>query len=113
MKTVDPVQSFTQMTKDDKTRFLCRLAFELTIVARDTYIPQTEDLSHPAHLRAINELQHRMLGYLSALTIDDPGRYPDDVIIAIILEAGKDEEQRREVHAAFDRALSLVNVDDA
>src|SRR5258708_40232268 len=70
MKTLDSVQSFSQMTKDHKTRFLCRLAFELTIVARETYIPQTEELSHPAHLRAINELLHRILGYLNALTMD-------------------------------------------
>jgi hypothetical protein len=106
MKTMDPVQSFSQMTKDDKTRFLCRLAFELTIVARDTYIPQTEELSHPAQLRAINELQHRILGYLNALSFDDTKRYPDDVLVAIIMEAGKDEEQRRRVRDTFDRLLS-------
>jgi hypothetical protein len=99
------------MSRDNKVRFLSRLAFELTVAARDTYVPQTEDLSHPAHLRAINELQHRILSYLSALTSGDAVVYPDNVLIAIILEAGKDVIQRGQVHDAFDRALSSVPVE--
>jgi hypothetical protein len=101
------------MSRENKIRFLCRLRLELTVVARHTYTPQTEDISHPAHLRAINELQHRILGYLNALTFDDPRRYPDDVLIAIILEAGKDEEQRQSIHEVFERLLGWFSMNDA
>jgi hypothetical protein len=113
MKVLDPALAFSRMSSENKIRFLCRLAFELTVVARDTYIPQTEDISHPAHMRALNELQHRILGYLNALTFDDPRRYPDDVLIAIILEAGKDEEQRQRIHEVFERLLKWFSVTDA
>lgn len=41
--------------------FLAALGHALTITARDTYIPQTEDLSKPRQLRRINEVQHRIL----------------------------------------------------
>jgi hypothetical protein len=113
MNTLDPVHTFARFKREDKIRFLCRLAFELTIVARDTYIPQTEDLSRPAHLRAINELQHQILSYLSALTSGDRALYPDNALIAVILEAGKDVIQRSQVHDAFERALASVLIDDA
>jgi hypothetical protein len=105
--------AFWRMSRENKIRFLCRLAFELTVVGRDTYIPQTEEISHPAHLRAINELQHHILGYLNALTFDDPRRYPDGVLIAIILEAGKDAEQREKIHEVFERLLQWFSLPDA
>ncbi len=41
--------------------FLSALGHALTIAARDTYVPQTEELSKPRQLRRINELQHRIL----------------------------------------------------
>jgi hypothetical protein len=113
MKTLEPALAFSQMPRENNIRFLSRLAFELTIVGRDSYIPQTEDLSHPAHLRAINELQHKILSYLCALTSNDRALYPDNVLIAIILEAGKDVIQRSQVHDAFDRALSSIPVESA
>jgi hypothetical protein len=113
MKTLDPVQAFSGLSRDNKIRFLSRLAFELTIVARDTYVPQSEELSRPAHMRAINELQHQILSYLSALTSGDRALYPDNLLIPIILEAGSDVIQRSQVHDAFERALSSVSRDDA
>ena len=40
--------------------FLTALSHSLTIAGRDSYVPQTEELEHPAHLRRINEIQHRV-----------------------------------------------------
>lgn len=40
--------------------FLTALSHSLTIAGRDSYIPQTEELEHPTHLRQINEIQHRV-----------------------------------------------------
>jgi len=41
--------------------FLTALGHALTITARDTYVPQTEEVSKPWQLRRINEIQHRVL----------------------------------------------------
>lgn len=53
-----------QLTRDETCRFLARLAFELTIAARDTYIAGSEDIADPRQLRAFNEIQHRVTSSL-------------------------------------------------
>lgn len=108
MKTLDPAQTFAQLSREDKVRFLSRLAWELTVVARDSYEPGTEQLLHPARVRAVNELQHSLLGYLVALTNDDTHRYPDDVLVAILLEEDRDAQLRQQVAYAFDRAFAFL-----
>ncbi|WP_146187895.1 hypothetical protein [Acidovorax sp. CF316] len=40
--------------------FLTALSNALTVAGRDSYVPQSEELEHPAHLRQINEIQHRV-----------------------------------------------------
>jgi len=47
-----------------KTTFLVTLAWELTIAARASYVPQSEDVLHPTWLRQVNEVQHRVLACL-------------------------------------------------
>jgi hypothetical protein len=46
------------LTLEQKRRFLARLAFELTIAARDTYVPGSEEIAAPRQLRGFNEMQH-------------------------------------------------------
>lgn len=43
-----------------KNIFLARVAYELTVRARDTYEPGTVGVSDPAKLRAVNEVMHRL-----------------------------------------------------
>lgn len=50
-----------------KPLFLAALGHELTVVARSTYKPQTEELDKPSQLRKINEVQHRVLACLVQL----------------------------------------------
>ena len=40
--------------------FLTALGHSSTVAGRDSYVPQTEELAQPAHLRRINEIQHRV-----------------------------------------------------
>jgi hypothetical protein len=47
-----------------KSLFLTSLAHTLTIIARDTYEAQTEEVEKPRQLRCINEVQHRLLACL-------------------------------------------------
>src|SRR5205823_1705204 len=66
--------------------FLARFAWELTVVARTYYVPQTLELTHPRAVREINESQHRITAHLLALLTKNPHRYPDEVLIAIVTD---------------------------
>ena len=108
MKTVDPALMFSSLSTSDKIRFLARLGWELTIVGRDAYKPQTVELTHPTRLRAINEIQHRIFSHTYSLASDCSERYPDDVLVATILEAGQDRVLNEQVQSAFDRATEFL-----
>ncbi|MBB6560084.1 hypothetical protein HNP48_002756 [Acidovorax soli] len=51
--------------------FLTALSHSLTIAGRDSYIPETEELEHPTHLRRINEIQHRVAACTYELLVND------------------------------------------
>src|SRR5215831_20614439 len=108
MKVMDPVHMFSNISANDKIRFLSRFGWELTIVGRDAYEPQTEELTYPARLRALNEIQHRILSHLYSLTSHTAQRYPDDVLIAIVLEESPDRVLNQQVQSAFDRAAEFI-----
>src|SRR5262245_15044845 len=108
MKTAAATQKFVRMSPDEQVRFLALLGMNLTITGRDTYEPQTEDLIHPARMRAINEIQHVIFGQLYALANDDSHRFPDDVLVAIILEDIRDRVLKKQVHHAFERATLFL-----
>ena len=56
--------SASQLLPGQKLRLLARLSFELTIAARDTYLPGSEDIAAPRQLRSFNEMQHRVTSCL-------------------------------------------------
>jgi hypothetical protein len=100
---------FSSLSTNDKIRFLSRLGWELTVTGRDSYEPQTEELTHPGRLRAINEIQHRILDHVYSLASEISERYPDDVLIAIILEESGDRTLNEQVQYAFDRAAEFLD----
>jgi len=69
-----------------QAKFLSRLAYQITIFARDTYDSNTDVLSNPAQLRCVNEMVHRILGQQFKLLLGDCERYPDDVFIEMIID---------------------------
>lgn len=77
--------------------------YELTLVARDSYEVGGDGLTNPQRVRRINEVQHRVGAYLVALTRDNPNRYPDDVIVRIILEHRPDEALGQQLTEVFTR----------
>jgi hypothetical protein len=108
MKATAAAQRFFDMSEKEKICFLSRLGWELTMVGRDAYAPQTEELTHPARLRAINEIQHRIFSHLYSMSSHDTQRYPDDVLVAILLEESPDRVLKGQVQAAFDRAAEFI-----
>lgn len=67
MNTKEVKEFFANLPDKEKAAFLSSLAFEFTILARETYQVGAEGLDDPALMRAVNEIQHRILGYASQL----------------------------------------------
>jgi hypothetical protein len=102
--TVDEaISAFSSYSAEEKKEFLAQLAYELTVVARGCYEVGGEGLIEPQRLRRVNEVQHRINAFLWALLRDDPRRYPDDVLIRIVLEQPDDEVLGRELRETFAR----------
>ena len=83
------LETFCKYAPHEKIDFLVQFAHALTILARDTYAV-SEGLTNPLRLRIINEIQHRVTGCLMALRKNDSKRYPDDVLVRILLDHPED-----------------------
>jgi hypothetical protein len=105
-----PLDAFRSLSPVDQVRFLLRLAFRLTVVARDYYIPQSELLEDPVSVREINELQHRVTAHAFLVLSGDTRRYPDEVLLDIILKDTRERNGLRErVHRAFAEAYQFIH----
>ena len=105
MNICDAIDTFSHYSPQEKSDFLIRLAHALTILARETYEVGGESLTQPARLRLINEIQHRVMGFLIALRAHDTRRYPDEVLVRIILKHPEDSDLQRQVWEMFDRLI--------
>jgi len=94
---------FSSLSPREKEEFIAHLMSELTIIGRDTYEVGQDGLTDPQRLRRVNEVQHRVSEYLWALLRDDQQRYPDDVLLKIILEHPDDSELEQQLHEVFGR----------
>jgi hypothetical protein len=81
MTVDDAITAFSKMTEEEQGRFLATLAHDITIVARGTYVPGTEEVADPPRLRRLNEAQHLVVGQLIKVLNRNKKRYPDDVLI--------------------------------
>jgi hypothetical protein len=48
-----------QFSPQQRIRFVARLLHELTVAARETYVPGSEEIAETRQLRAYNDMQHR------------------------------------------------------
>ena len=101
------VNRFSALRPDQQATVLAKFGHELTIAARDTYVVGAPGLTAPDRLRAINETQHRVLGHIDALLTNRRDRYPDDVIIGILL-THEDESLRAQAKMSLDRSFSAL-----
>jgi hypothetical protein len=102
------IEAFGRYSPQDKIDFLVHFAHTLTILARDTYAIGEDGLSHPSRLRTINEIQHRLISFLIALRQNEAQRYPDDVLVRMMLEHPEDEELQRQLREAFDHLMGKM-----
>jgi len=94
---------FVSFSSDEKAEFIAQLIYELTLVARESYEAGGYGLDDPKRMRRINELQHHTSAYLSALLRSDAGRYPDEVLVRIILDQPDDPALGRQLRKTFAR----------
>jgi hypothetical protein len=102
------IETFSRYSPQEKTDFLLQFTHTLTILARDTYEVGGEGLTNPSRLRLINEVQHRVISFLMALIRNEEKRYPDEVLVRIILEHPEDLELQRQLQEAFDHLMAQV-----
>ena len=101
MNVHQAIESFCNYSLQEQIDFLLKFAHELTIVARDTYEYGEDGVTHPSRLRRINEVQHRVVSFVIALRQNDAQRYPDDVLVRIMLEHPQDLGLQRQLQKAF------------
>jgi hypothetical protein len=98
--------AYSCLSTKKQIAFLLSLSHGLTILARDCYEVGKNGLTRPVRVRILNEVQHRILGFLLALNKNDSQRYPDDVLVRIILEHADDPELQRQLESEFDWLLA-------
>ena len=103
MTPEEAIVVFSSFSPEEKKEFLAHLMYELTVVARDNYEVGQDSLTNPQRMRRINEIQHRLAAFLWALLRDDPQRYPDDVLLRIVLEHPDDNELELQMCEALTR----------
>ena len=102
--TVDEaIAVFSSYSIEEKEEFLAQLMHELTIIARDSYEVGRDGLTNPQRVRRSNEVQHSISSFLGALLRGDPRRYPDDVLMKIILEHPDDKILEQQLSESFAR----------
>jgi hypothetical protein len=93
-----------------QARTLLTFGHNLTIAARDTYEVQAAGVHAPQRLREINEIQHRVFAQVLALLMVDPHRYPDDVLLAMVLRHDDDHLQTQSLRAFGDALEQATSV---
>jgi hypothetical protein len=102
------IETFCHTPVPEKIDFLLRLAHALTVLARETYEVGGTGLTQPARLRHLNEVQHRVTSSVLALRTPEAPRYPDDVLVRIILDHPDDRELERQLHTLWERLMTPV-----
>ena len=106
----DAASFFGGLSNAEQVRFLVRFGWELTILGRSTYEVGGEDLTDPPMLRAINEMQHRLLGHLRDLLAASHSRRSDEDLMGVLLGL-KDDQLRGGAVAAYNRTVERFRRD--
>lgn len=81
-------EQFLGLDKERRQRWLVKLAYELSTMARDTYTVGGDGLDAPGRMRRFNELIRRVVSQLQD-KLDAHAGMPDDVFLKMV-----DEEVR-------------------
>jgi hypothetical protein len=105
MNIQSEIDYFTELPLLDQARLMAVVIYELTVEARTTYGPSSEQIQDGARLRFVNELVCRLARFAEQLLADDDSRPADDVIMRMLLAERADKAAERLVRAAYRRAI--------
>ena len=105
MNLQSEIDYFTELQPVDQARLLAVFLHELTVEARNTYGPNTEQVHDGARLRFVNEIVCRLARFMEQLLVDDQTRPGDDVVIRMLLSPRADKTAERLVINAYRRAI--------
>src|SRR5437870_964917 len=105
MTLTETATEFQSLSAPAKSRFFLRLAHELTVRARGAYAAGPAAAANPAALRALNELQHKVIGHLLHLTESGRDAYPDDVLVGILSDIAEEGGVADDLRVASEQAL--------
>jgi hypothetical protein len=108
MNIESEIRHFVDLSSNDKSRFLARFMYELTLEARNFYSPGGDQDIDATKLRFINEIQHRLTRFIEQILIDDPARSPDDVMLRLLLAPRSEKTIEALLQAAYTRTIQAV-----
>ena len=85
MDIAEAKNQYNALDLDQKKNFLVRLSHAFTITGRECYEPDGDGLQHPKSLRALNEIQHRIMGASMALGTKSSTDETRDWVIELVL----------------------------
>ena len=75
----DELARFKKLNLRKKGIWASLIIFQLSIYARSTYEPGTEQVLHPKYLRRFNELVHRISSWQRDILMNASGTSDDDI----------------------------------
>jgi hypothetical protein len=104
MNLASEIEFYSELRLVDKARLLNLFMHELAEEARVTY-GAGEQVQDGAHLRFVNELNHRLTRVVEQLLAEDATRPKDDVLLRMLLAPRADKIAERLVFNAYSRAI--------
>jgi hypothetical protein len=104
MDAVSAIRALVSLTPEMKVRIVAMLCHELTIVARESYGEGTE-VRVPHRLRAVNEIEHRMTGFLIDLLERGGSDCAHDAIVKFFFSDREDRHLQSLLAFSFERVI--------
>ena len=108
MNIESEIKHFKDLSSLEKSRFLARFMYELTLEARNFYSPTGEQDIDATKLRFINEIQHRITRFIEQVLLDDPGRSSDDMMLRMLLAPRGEKTIEALLHGAYARTIQAT-----
>ena len=100
------LHSLSSLDRQSQVDTLLAFAWNMTVAARDAYVPGSLEVANPRTLRAINEAMHQVLQHTRHVLLAEYGEYPDDGLAEVLEEIAVQWEVGRQLDWAWARALS-------
>src|SRR5215468_6224288 len=95
------LQIYTVLDSSAKARFLAGVLHQLTVLMRENYNESIDSGKRIKRLMGANELQHHLSSELRHHLEEDAKRYPDEVLLNILLEKADYYQLPNELQAAL------------